>query len=73
MIAAQRQSPTQALTNQGAITPQVNYGIECQALGIYRMFDDKSDAQVFAEQLQIDYPHHDILRVKGYFFTWGDE
>lgn len=60
-------------TAQNTITPQVNYGIECQALGIYRMFDDKSDAQVFAEQLQIDYPHHDILRVKGYFFTWGDE
>lgn len=55
------------LNSQEQIAPQVNYGIERQALGIYRMFDDKSDAQVFAEQLQIDYPHHDILRVKGYF------
>lgn len=60
-------------TAQNTITPQVNYGIACQALGIYRMFDNKSDAQVFAEQLQIDYPHHDILRLKGYFDTWGDE
>lgn len=60
-------------TAQNTITPQVNYVVKCQALGIYRMFDDKTAAQVFAEQLQIDYPHHDILRLKGYLDTWGNE